>query len=406
MEHWKTYKLSELCTKVTDGSHFSPSAQKSGYPMLSVKDMLEYGFDYERSKRISEEDFLTMRSNGCVPEKGDVLVAKDGSYLKQIFVCRESRDEAVLSSIAIFRPDRSKILPDYLCYLIKSPRVYDFISKNCVSGSALPRIVLKAFKEVKLDVPSLEIQNRVVAILKSIDDKINLNTNISRNLEGQSQALFKSWFVDYEPFTAGPFVDSELGLIPDGWRIGILNDYTSLISRGITPKYSTESDELILGQTCVRNNIVTLKNARTHTPKSKTVKWVRQWDALINSTGIGSLGRVGVVYFDLDNVTADSHITIVRSTNPIMGLYIGRALLNLQKEIENMAVGSTGQTELPTDSVKNIRLVIPPKDVLTRFYALIKPIGLQIFHLLEENKKLSALRDTLLPKLMSGEIAV
>ena len=181
MEERKTYKLSDICLKVTDGSHYSPVAQETGYPMFSVKDMLEYGFDYDNCKRISKADYLIMKSNDCVPVEGDVLVAKDGSYLKQIFVCRQSRDEAILSSIAIFRPDRSKILPDYLCYLIKSPKVYDYISKNCVSGSALPRIVLKAFKEVELEVPSLATQYKIVSKLKCLDEKIILNNRINHN---------------------------------------------------------------------------------------------------------------------------------------------------------------------------------------------------------------------------------
>ena len=195
MEEWKTYKISDLCLKVTDGSHFSPAAQDTGYPMFSVKDMQEYGFDYSKCKRISQADFDIMKNSGCVPEEGDVLVAKDGSYLKQIFVCRRSLDEAILSSIAIFRPDRSKILPDYLCYLIKSPKVYDYISKNCVSGSALPRIVLKAFKDVELEVPSLATQERIVSKLKCIDEKIILNNRINHNLLNLAQELFNNSFV-------------------------------------------------------------------------------------------------------------------------------------------------------------------------------------------------------------------
>lgn len=182
MEEWKTYRLKDICIKVTDGSHFSPEGIEDGYPMFSVKDMLEYGFDYSKCKRISEIDFNKMKSSGCVPQKGDVLVAKDGSFLKQIFVCEETKDEAILSSIAIFRPDTSKVCPEYLCYLIKSPKVYDYISKNCVSGSALPRIVLKAFKEVELDIPSLDIQKSIVARLKCLDDKIRINNRINHNL--------------------------------------------------------------------------------------------------------------------------------------------------------------------------------------------------------------------------------
>ncbi len=148
------FKLKEVCLKVTDGSHFSPKAQEKGYPMFSVKDMMEYGFDYSNCKRISKEDFEKMKSSGCVPKMGDVLVAKDGSYLKEIFVCSETKDEAILSSIAIFRPDQNKVDPYYLCYLLKSPQIFNYISLNCVSGSALPRIVLKDFKEVEMNIPN------------------------------------------------------------------------------------------------------------------------------------------------------------------------------------------------------------------------------------------------------------
>lgn len=88
MEEWKECKLGEICTKITDGSHFSPQACQTGYPMFSVKDMLEYGFDYSNCKHISAKDFESMKNGDCVPQKGDILVAKDGSFLKQIFECK------------------------------------------------------------------------------------------------------------------------------------------------------------------------------------------------------------------------------------------------------------------------------------------------------------------------------
>lgn len=176
------YSLDELCLKVTDGSHSSPKAQTEGYPMFSVKDMQEYDFDREGCKRISEEDFAVMKKNGCVPIKGDILVAKDGSYLKQIFICHETKEEAILSSIAIFRPDTTKVIPEFLCYLLKSPQVYNYIASNCVSGSALPRIVLKDFKKVVMDVPTKEQQQKIINILLPIDSKIRLNNAINNNL--------------------------------------------------------------------------------------------------------------------------------------------------------------------------------------------------------------------------------
>ena len=252
MEEWKEYKLKDICIKITDGSHSSPKGVDDGYPMFSVKDMQEYGFDYSKCKHVSYDDFLSLKQNDCVPQKGDVLVAKDGSYLKQIFVCKETRDEGILSSIAIFRPN-TLVDPFFLCYLLKSPEVYNYIANNCVSGSALPRIVLKDFKEVKLRVPSLTKQKEIVSILKSLDDKIEVNRRINENLEQQAQALFKSWFVDFEPFKDGEFVESELGRIPKGWRVVTLAEMTSKFGTGLNPRNNFKLGE-------GKNFYVTIKN--------------------------------------------------------------------------------------------------------------------------------------------------
>ena len=189
MKEWNTYKLKDICLKITDGSHFSPSACANGYPMFSVKDMEEYGFNYSSCKRISTEDFNTLKANDCIPQKGDVLVAKDGSFLKQIFVCNETKEEAILSSIAIFRSNPEYVIPEFLCYILKSPKVYNYIAQNCVSGSALPRIVLKAFKEVEVSIPPVYVQEWIIGKLKPIDQKIQLNRQINDNLVCITQNL-------------------------------------------------------------------------------------------------------------------------------------------------------------------------------------------------------------------------
>ena len=178
----KEYSLEEVCVKITDGSHFSPKDVGSGYPMLSVKDMEEYDFNRTACKYISYEDFDRLKKQDCVPKENDVLVAKDGSYLKHIFVCEKEREEGILSSIAIFRPNTAIIEPKYLMYLLKSPQVFNDVKNNYVSGSVLPRIVLKDFKKVTFNIPALEQQNKVVEILSPIDRKIRLNKQINNNL--------------------------------------------------------------------------------------------------------------------------------------------------------------------------------------------------------------------------------
>lgn len=180
---FKKYKLEDVCLKITDGSHYSPkNDENSKIPMLSVKDMLAYDFNYKDCKHISEEEYNKMKRNDCVPKIGDVLVAKDGSYLKEIFVNKRDDKKAILSSIAIFRPNTNIILPEYLCYLLKSSKVHNYARNNCVSGSALPRIILKSFKNIPIEITTIENQTKIVNFLSSLDKKIQLNTQINNNL--------------------------------------------------------------------------------------------------------------------------------------------------------------------------------------------------------------------------------
>lgn len=161
--------LGELCSKVTDGSHSSPRNDPNGkYPMLSVRDMRRFGFDYASCKMISQIDFDAMTANDCVPKVDDILVAKDGSYLKEVFITNEEKNEAVLSSIAIFRPDKRIIAPEILLYFLKHPRTRKLVADNFVSGSALPRIVLKDFKKLTLLTPSRKEQEEILPILQIV----------------------------------------------------------------------------------------------------------------------------------------------------------------------------------------------------------------------------------------------
>ena len=168
--------LDNICTKVTDGSHFSPKDDStSSIPMLSVKDMREFDFDLTSCKHICEDDYEKMVANDCVPQVNDILVAKDGSYLKEIFICNEKRKLAILSSIAIFRPNTTVIHPEILLAFLKSPRVLQEVRDNYVSGSALPRIVLKDFKKLTFSLPDMDAQNLIAPLFASIREQIAVN---------------------------------------------------------------------------------------------------------------------------------------------------------------------------------------------------------------------------------------
>jgi len=155
-EGWEVNKLETVCKKITDGSHWSPQSVLDGIPMASVKDMNDWGLDIENCRRIREDDYSELVRNDCRPLKGDVLIAKDGSYLKHIFVVDKEYDLAILSSIAILRP-KEGMNPYLLAMYLKEPSVTARM-KGYVSGVAIPRIVLKDFRKFEIVIPPEVLQ--------------------------------------------------------------------------------------------------------------------------------------------------------------------------------------------------------------------------------------------------------
>ena len=280
----------------------------------------------------------------------------------------------------------------YLCYLLNSLDLSGY-----VTGSAQPKLSQANLNAVTLFLPSITVQERIVECLYLFDKKIAVNQKINDNLQQQAAAIFRSWFVDYVPFG---------GTVPDEWKNVTLEDITTLVSRGITPKYADDTGQIVINQKCIRNHMIDLSFARSHRPKVINNKWLQFGDLLINSTGDGTLGRAAQVWFQPHNLTVDSHVTIVRPAAENMIFYIGLWGTQHEKEIESLHTGSTGQTELPRDRVKAIELLLPDKETLERFNALIAPMAAAIVSNQEENNRLASIRDALLPKLMSGKIDV
>ena len=178
--NWITATIDDVCTVVTDGAHNSPKSVEQGHYMGSVKDFTEFGFDFSNCKQIGEEDYEKLRNQGCVPEKNDILVGKDGArYFEDIIIYKQDERPALLSSIAILRADCRKITPEFLYYTLKSPAVRKDVRDNYGSGSAIPRIVLKDFKRMPFSFPSIEEQRKITNLCSAIDAKIQINNAIN-----------------------------------------------------------------------------------------------------------------------------------------------------------------------------------------------------------------------------------
>lgn len=167
---WQVVKLEDICSKITDGSHESPPESDIGYYMPSVKDMRSTGFDYSECKKISYSDFKKLERNGCRPDAGDVLIAKDGSILKYAFVQEKAENIVILSSIAIVTPHSDRVDSYFLAQYFRQQNFVEQVITSYKSGTGVPRIVLKRFKQIVLSIPeSVAEQAAIAKILVDMD---------------------------------------------------------------------------------------------------------------------------------------------------------------------------------------------------------------------------------------------
>ena len=191
-------RLEEICSLITDGSHFSPEDEGVGYPMFSVKDMTPNGFNISGCKKIGEEAYKKLVANGCKPLNDDVVVAKDGSYLKTAFVIKGNPEITLLSSIAILRPKIDLVVPEYLSYFLKSDAVYRTVSLNYITGTALKRIILKGIRKIEVDLPDIGEQEQRAQRLSKVDYLCQLRKQQLAKLDKLVKARFVEMFGDFK----------------------------------------------------------------------------------------------------------------------------------------------------------------------------------------------------------------
>ena len=387
---WKEVELSEVADLTvgfvgTMASHYTDS----GVLFLRSTNIEPFNIKMDDVKYISPEFNETIKKSQLNPD--DVVIVRTGKP-GACTVIPQKTEPWNCSDLVIIHPNKEKINPHFLASYINLAS--GVINAHLV-GAVQQHFNVGAAKKMKIPLPSIDVQNRIASIIQGLNNKIELNNKINENLERQAMAIFKSWFVEYLPFG---------GAAPKEWHHVILDNITSLVTRGIAPKYSDGSDQTVINQKCIRNHMIDLSLSRKHTPKTINEKWLQYGDLLINSTGTGTLGRTAQVWFEPKNITVDSHVTIVRPAKENLIFYIGLWGISHEKEIESLHTGSTGQTELPRERVKAMELLLPDNETLDRFNAIIAPMAAVIVSNQEENQRLAEIRDVLLPNLMSGEI--
>ena len=395
---WEKVKLSEVTEYITDGDHQPAPKSDSGVLFVKIKDIQDNRLTFDNALFVPQEYYNRLPKNRKA-EYGDTLYTVVGSYGIPAFV-NHNIPFCFERNIALLHPN-NRVIPKYLYYAVNNPIFYGN-ANNIANGSAQKLIPLSKLAGIEISVPPIERQETIVNILSAYDDLIENNQKQIKLLEEAAQRLYKEWFIDLR-FPGHENVKIVDG-VPEGWERMVLSEVTSILKRGISPKYSDNGKYSVINQKCIRSSIMDISESRRQEKEYVPTLNLQDSDTVICSTGTGTLGRVGRVYGDYPNTTFDSHVTLVRAKeNPN---YIYHVVKSQQEYLMGMGRGSTNQQELYRDVIERLVVLCPSQDILLKAERVLNAIHCKIKAVYLQNNLLVESRDRLLPKLMSGEIEV
>ena len=397
---WKEVRLGDVCSKI--GSGATPSGGKEAYKggdyhLIRSQNVLDFAFSKDGLASINDEQANKLKNVEII--QGDVLLNITGdSVARCCIVPSEILPARVNQHVAIIRPRKEKLDNNYLLYYLQynKRQLLQIASagatRNAITKAMIENLILPCPK-------SLEDQRRIASILSSLDRKIELNNKINADLEEMAQAIFKNWFVDFEPFKDGKFVDSELGMIPEGWRVvvfdNILKVTTTKTGKEGIPEYSVTNTGIH-----PRDEKFT-KNLSKSSAKNKLI---RKGNLVFGMSR--EILNWGIMKEEVGGVSSAYNVYIVDETivnTTYLECFIAQRMDYFADLIK--PASREGQGVDKALLMKKI-ICIPPSEVMDVFLEKYN----SIMHLTEirnqENSRLSLLRDTLLPRLMSGELEI
>ena len=379
---WKEVRLGDVCNIITGFPFSGKKYSKEGIRVVRGDNVTigNLRWDTEKDKRWNEPfdktEYYSLQAN-------DIVIGMDGSRVGKNKARIKEEDLPLLLAQRVACVRHNELAEqDYLYYNIFSKKFIDYVN-SIHTGSAIPHISQKQIEDYKILLPNLETQRRIASILSSLDRKIELNNKINADLEEMAQAIFKNWFVDFEPFKYGKFVDSELGMIPEGWKVGCLGDL-------ITIKYGKDHKKLDDGTFPVYGS-------------GGFMRFVNSWLYNGESVLIPRKGTLDNIMYVCEKFwTVDTMFFSVPKMDYVMKYvynYIKR--FDFSKMNEGTSVPSNTAARL-----NKMPILIPTHEILEMYDETLCPIYNKRKMKDKESRTLSLLRDTLLPRLMSGELEV
>ena len=397
MEEWKEYTLAEVCENIYSGG--TPSSMNASYwngnlPWLSSGETNQR-YIYYTEKSITKDG--VDNSSTRYAYKCSTVIASAGQGHTRGQASMLCIDTYVNQSVLVLKPNPLIINPYFLYFNIDSR--YKELRQLSDGTSTRGSLSGKILKDLRIYLPPLNEQQIIASILKSLDDKIEVNRRINDNLEQQAQALFKSWFVDFEPFRDGEFVESELGMIPKGWRVGTLSEIANIIM-GTSPSGSSynvigEGEVFYQGRAEFGFRFPK-RNMYTTEPKKF---------AEIDSVLLSVRAPVGDINVAEERCCIGRGLSSIK-TNENNNSFILYLMQSLKPIFDQFNGEGTVFGCINKKALEELKILIPPIDIRKGFEEIANKIDGEIKILDKESRRLATLRDTLLPKLMSGELKV
>lgn len=394
---WKEVRLGDICTRVCSGG--TPKSTNLSYyggeiPWLNTKE-IDFNRIYSTEKTITDSGLNNSSAKWIVPNT--ITVAMYGATAgKSCIVKVPMTTNQACCNLTI-----NDEVADYEFVYYSLKNDYTTLA-SLANGGAQQNLNAQIIKDYVLKMPSLADQRRIASILSSLDRKIELNNKINADLEEMAQAIFKNWFVDFEPFKDGKFVDSELGMIPEGWKVGTLGDITNNKSTKVKERNDVKvlspvtSGELVLSEEYFTKQVFSSSIAK--------YKIVNKGDFAYNPARV-NIGSIGRNEFDFDGCVSPVYVvfSVLDGYENYFDLF--RKTDFFKDSVASLAIGGVRQS-LSYDDLSLIETIIPSKNIVEKFNNLFNQMKKTIKANKLENSRLSTLRDTLLPRLISGEIEV
>lgn len=393
---WKEVRLGDVCSELSDGLHKAPKFIVNGeYIFVNAKNLYNgYILDNDPTKKTSHEEYLKYKKP---LGKHTILYSIDGTIGN---IAKYRGEKCVLGKGACYINCNPEIVESsYLYYQLQSPHFKSYIHLMS-TGSTIKHISLKTMRDYVFELPSLEDQRRIASILSSLDRKIELNNKINADLEEMAQAIFKNWFVDFEPFKDGKFVDSELGMIPEGWKVGSPYEYVKVVYGA--PYKSAKFNDNGEGLPLIRIRDLKDCNPQFYTPEIlPQTEYVNMGDIVAGMDA----EFVPHIWKGNTGLLNQRVCKLMPQQTSISNLFV---LYLMKPELEFVQSYKTGTTvsHLGKADIDKFVVVLPPLKVVEECSKILDSILQRIKNISAESRTLSTLRDTLLPRLMSGEIEV